>query len=206
MIMKGIWGRKEIGGLNYAKKIYSKLALKNSIPSLKSRAIPSSSLRIYLLYTTIAISFLIAGMFLAAFVLHPWSMMLLLVVTWIVTTAVTTRLWFSCVRSVQQSSALYRIHENKRQQRRVHIAAKINTAHRMKAIKAADDVTLKSYFPVTPMPATPLVRVLETIDLSSTDVEHFVNGESGAEERVPKSQMAFPIDELMSHMDAHINE
>ena len=29
-------------------------------------------------------------------------------------------------------------------------------------------------FPDTPMPATPLIRVLETIDLSSTDVEHFL--------------------------------
>ncbi len=29
-------------------------------------------------------------------------------------------------------------------------------------------------FPDTPMPATPLIRVLETIDLSSTNVEHFL--------------------------------
>ena len=30
-------------------------------------------------------------------------------------------------------------------------------------------------FPETPMPATPLIRVLETIDLSSTSVEHFLD-------------------------------
>lgn len=30
-------------------------------------------------------------------------------------------------------------------------------------------------FPETPVPSTPLIRVLETIDLSSTDVEHFIN-------------------------------
>lgn len=30
-------------------------------------------------------------------------------------------------------------------------------------------------FPDTPMPATPLVRVLETIDLSSTNVKHFLD-------------------------------
>lgn len=29
-------------------------------------------------------------------------------------------------------------------------------------------------FPDTPMPSTPLVRVLETIDLSSSDIEHFI--------------------------------
>ncbi|GCE25966.1 hypothetical protein KDA_14500 [Dictyobacter alpinus] len=31
------------------------------------------------------------------------------------------------------------------------------------------------HFPDTPMPATPLVRVLETIDLSSTNVKHFLD-------------------------------
>lgn len=31
-------------------------------------------------------------------------------------------------------------------------------------------------FPDTPMPATPLIRVLETIDLSTSSVEHFING------------------------------
>jgi hypothetical protein len=30
-------------------------------------------------------------------------------------------------------------------------------------------------FPETPMPSTPLVRVLETIDLSSSDVKHFIH-------------------------------
>jgi hypothetical protein len=30
-------------------------------------------------------------------------------------------------------------------------------------------------FPTTPMPATPVIRVLETIDLSSTDIEHFLD-------------------------------
>ncbi|HEU5228900.1 MAG TPA: hypothetical protein VFU49_13875 [Ktedonobacteraceae bacterium] len=36
-------------------------------------------------------------------------------------------------------------------------------------------------FPETPMPATPLIRVLETIDLSSTDVEHFLKLEEQAQ-------------------------
>lgn len=30
-------------------------------------------------------------------------------------------------------------------------------------------------FPETPVPATPLIRVMETIDLSSSDVEHFIH-------------------------------
>ena len=30
-------------------------------------------------------------------------------------------------------------------------------------------------FPETPVPSTPLIRVMETIDLSSSDVKHFIN-------------------------------
>jgi hypothetical protein len=30
-------------------------------------------------------------------------------------------------------------------------------------------------FPETPVPSTPLIRVMETIDLSSSDVEHFIH-------------------------------
>lgn len=45
-------------------------------------------------------------------------------------------------------------------------------------------------FPDTPMPATPLIRVLETIDLSSTNVEHFLEMADRAErtETAPPSQ------------------
>src|SRR5579885_3318945 len=45
-------------------------------------------------------------------------------------------------------------------------------------------------FPDTPMPATPLIRVLETIDLSSTNVEHFLDLAERAEraETYPPSQ------------------
>lgn len=42
-------------------------------------------------------------------------------------------------------------------------------------------------FPETPMPATPLVRVLETIDLSSSSVEHFIRTTS--EQPAPLEQI-----------------
>lgn len=35
-------------------------------------------------------------------------------------------------------------------------------------------------FPATPMPATPLIRVLETIDLSTTNIEHFIDPQPSA--------------------------
>src|SRR5579885_1403167 len=43
-------------------------------------------------------------------------------------------------------------------------------------------------FPDTPMPATPLIRVLETIDLSSTNVEHFLELAERAEAAPPSQE------------------
>ena len=41
--------------------------------------------------------------------------------------------------------------------------------------------------PETPMPDAPLVRVLETFDLSSTDVEHFLDSKADLKALVPNS-------------------
>ena len=52
------------------------------------------------------------------------------------------------------------------------------TDQEIKAGKASGYPTLS--FPDTPMPATPLIRILETIDLSSTNVEHFIDSQKQA--------------------------
>lgn len=44
------------------------------------------------------------------------------------------------------------------------------------------------HFPDTPMPATPLIRVLETIDLSSTGVEHFLGEIEQAQKQAEQEQ------------------
>ena len=41
--------------------------------------------------------------------------------------------------------------------------------------------------PETPMPEAPLIRVLETFDLSSTDVEHFLDSKADLKALVPNS-------------------
>ncbi len=52
-------------------------------------------------------------------------------------------------------------------------------------------------FPDTPMPATPLVRVLETIDLSSTNVEHFLDIKNQAPPRSTEVQQERGADQPM---------
>ena len=41
--------------------------------------------------------------------------------------------------------------------------------------------------PETPMPEAPLIRVLETYDLSSTNVEHFIDSKADLKALVPNS-------------------
>ena len=41
--------------------------------------------------------------------------------------------------------------------------------------------------PETPMPEAPLIRVLETYDLSSTNVEHFLDSKADLKALVPHS-------------------
>ncbi len=41
--------------------------------------------------------------------------------------------------------------------------------------------------PETPMPEAPLIRVLETFDLSSTDVEHFLDSKADLKALIPNS-------------------
>jgi nicotinic acid mononucleotide adenylyltransferase len=41
--------------------------------------------------------------------------------------------------------------------------------------------------PETPMPEAPLIRVLETFDLSSTNVEHFLDSKADLKALVPNS-------------------
>jgi len=41
--------------------------------------------------------------------------------------------------------------------------------------KHAPGILIMPHFPETPVPTTPLVRVLETVDLSQTDEEHFMD-------------------------------
>ncbi len=50
-------------------------------------------------------------------------------------------------------------------------------------------------FPDTPMPAPSLIRVLETIDLSSTNIEHFltINNQECPEEKEYVSQARMPM-------------
>jgi Ca2+/Na+ antiporter len=60
-----------------------------------------------------------------------------------------------------------------------------NEEARQRTAEPAQQVALFE-FPETPMPSTPLIRVMETIDLSSSDVEHFIHTTS--DQRPPKDR------------------
>jgi hypothetical protein len=123
-------------------------------------------------------AFLIAGTVLVMYVLYQWSTMLLLVVIGVVTCIVTFRLLL----------------DSKQSQPTEHIAlAQEPLVAQTQDVSAApiaenEPATPLFVFPDTPMPSSSLVRVLETIDLSSSDIEHFIK--TSEHPVLPKGQEA----------------
>jgi hypothetical protein len=116
---------------------------------------------VHFLYPLLAIVLLIGGMILAALVLQYWMILLALAAAWSVMIMLMTRLLFNST----YRTAVARWYQEQR--------STVRTRRAPTAVR----------FPETPMPATPLIRVLETIDLSQTDMENFMDdpGESQAE-------------------------
>lgn len=103
-----------------------------------------------LTYPLLIVALLVAGIALAVAVFQYWVVLFILTTIWSILIVVATR--FLCDKFYYL--ALTR-------SRKSH-------SLRSRAFSALPQ------FPETPMPATPLIRVLETIDLSTMDVEQFI--------------------------------
>lgn len=199
MIIKGVWCFRK------PRPLQNKRLVKKLVEF-------QSAFRIYLLYTTLAISLLVVGVLLAMFVLHPWPITLLLGLLWTMTLALTMRLWYTC---------LYMALTARRVTKRLPMQqfptiAKTRPLPPMPTIPVTRPLSgpvtrslpgslsgslsgSRPGFPATPIPPTPLVRILETIDLSSTTVEHFLEGIEGAQtsdQQPPCSQMNLIVGEI----------
>jgi hypothetical protein len=64
--------------------------------------------------------------------------------------------------------------------------------------EASTPQTTPFEFPETPVPATPLIRVMDTIDLSASDIEHFIR--TTADQQEQSSQQ---IEESSAHQMEH---
>jgi len=135
---------------------------------------------------------LLAGGVSLAFVYH-WSLALLLVVVWLATAFVTSQLLASDMRLLRRVCVLLG-HLVRAMSLRMAIQGRaiISFLHRRTLKKTTRRPLIKGsrvfmpmQFPETPMPATPLIRVLETIDLSSTSVEHFLEEEKQTSGEMP---------------------
>jgi hypothetical protein len=109
-----------------------------------------------LVYPLLIPALLVAGIALAVAVFQYWVILFILAVVWSVLIVVTTR--FLCDK-FYYGALVYKPH-----------------SLRSRALSALPP------FPETPMPATPLIRVLETIDLSTMDVEQFIANEASEQE------------------------
>jgi hypothetical protein len=117
------------------------------------------------------------GIMLALYMLYQWSVWLVLAVIVAITCIATFRLLFDEPRIVRTEQPLV-----------------VSLDMEEPQIASEQPQTAPSFeFPDTPMPSTPLVRVLETIDLSSSDIEHFIR--STAEYTSEQQTIDLPLKE-----------
>ena len=117
-----------------------------------------------------AASLLGGGLFLMVFVLRPWSTLLFLCIMW--TLATTLTIWL-LLNGVRDTVVHWETHK------RPSPSSAHKPSHTLPEQRA----------PATPMPVAPLVRVLETIDLSSTEVEHFIDAPDSQQETLPVDEL-----------------
>ena len=104
------------------------------------------------LYSHLLVALLTGSLILMASLLYEWSILFIVPALCLVTCAVALQLIFAD------------------QPARTSIASDQQPA----STELPRPPSLAFDFPETPMPATPLIRVLETIDLSASNVEHFI--------------------------------
>jgi hypothetical protein len=127
---------------------------------------------ITVLYTRTVALLLAGSLVLALYILYQLSTLLILFALCVMTSILTIRL----VLSEDQSQASLQEPQQPRE------ANSQETLH-----QAPGSLN----FPETPVPATPLIRVLETIDLSSSNVKHFIDPpceEQPSPQAIPQEQ------------------
>jgi hypothetical protein len=145
-------------------------------------------------YLSIISALLAAGICLTILIVHHWSLVLLLALVWLMTAYITSRLLASDMRLLK--SVLVHLHSFCLSIKLwynvfIHsmISVKPSFLKKRSVIEGILPLTprmvMPSRFPETPMPATPLIRVLETIDLSSTNIEHFLEEEKQTSAEFP---------------------
>jgi hypothetical protein len=189
MIIKGTWWFRKPRRLQNKRFVKKLVEFQSAFP-------------IYLLYTTLAISLLVVGVLLAMFVLHPWPITILLVLLWTVTIILTMRLWYTC---------LYMTLTARHVTKRVPVQ-QLPPIARTRPIPPVPTIPVtrplppsRPGFPVTPIPATPLIRILETIDLSSTAIEHFLDGGQTSDQQIPHTQIGLDLDETTQRVDERVD-
>lgn len=125
--------------------------------------------RIYALSLLVMATLAGGGVILITCLLHPWTVLLILAALWLLTAAMAARLLSHEVRSMQ--------------------AFRRSPPPPVEVQQTGPGKT--PIFPMTPVPATPLIRVLETIDLSSGDVEHFIKASS--QDKAPPDASSGPM-------------
>ncbi len=120
--------------------------------------------RLRFLYPFLLCVLLLCGILLGVLVFQYWMLLLLLALAWSVIIMLMTRLLCDKIYDMLVMRRGQRGEHGESSQRSQRSQKQFSTARKRRTAAAI-------HFPETPMPPTPLIRVLETIDLSRVDVE-----------------------------------
>lgn len=191
IIMKGLWWQSTDTGAQDLEDYQDQDA-----PDVSQDSRSVSMLT--LLRQQIMTAFLIAGIALVMFVLYQWSTMLLLVVIGAVTCIVTFRLLLDSKQSYPAEQTIQAVQVEEEQAESV-VTAEVTEVEETPGVEEPTFI-----FPDTPMPSSPLIRVLETIDLSTSNVEHFIK--TSEHSAVSPKKHVEEKARVYTHEDMSVNE
>jgi hypothetical protein len=133
-------------------------------------------------------SLLTGGLMLSIYVFYHWSTWLLLLLICAVMSSITCRRLLDTARLAKVQTRPLATTAFAQEQEDVSLKAQTPQAQTL------------GDFPATPMPATPLIRVLDTIDLSSSGVQHFIRSTADYKPAA-KHPTSTPMPEEQAHHD-----
>lgn len=184
VIMAGIGCRDTVGSMNMILR-HGMHGIYHGVNTLRSTP---RAMQISIALTACGIAFIVAALYNWGILLGHWLIFALFAALCVLITLIAAYLWFE-YRHNQHSQQQSEEHEEALSSVTMHRSIALSTptlpgqqlGHTLRVMArqtpAKTPIVSSSTlsFPETPVPATPLIRVLETVDLSTVNAPHFID-------------------------------
>lgn len=181
VIMTGIGCSDPVSGVRMILR-YGIHGMHNGMLALRSTR---RAMRMSIALTACEIAFIMAALYNWGILLGHWLVFALFSALCVLITLITAYLWFEHRHSQEHTKSLHPTLSSALMQRSISMSTSAlpgeHLGHALRVMAqqtpAKTPVVSSSMisFPETPVPATPLIRVLETVDLSTANVPHFLD-------------------------------